>query len=209
MKKVLAILLALLMVPAAYSATPEKQLKKAKEKERKEVMKRFKKEGWKPMNASHSMEVLLLEHWAKADGENVREETGTATRSKSKALGEQMAQNQAYINYAQEAEQTVKGLVAAEMNGNDVDVDTELNNFYAAYKREVEKEIRGELQKSFTIFRENPDGTYEVQTFFVINEDQASKARMRAFENALKESEAAQRHAQQIMDLVERNMSNN
>lgn len=206
MKKVLTILLALLIVPMAFSADTEKQLKKAREKEKKEVLKRYKKEGWKPLSSAHSVEVLLLEHYNRLNQPNCREENGVSTRSKSKAIGEQMAMNQAYINYAQSAEQTVRGLVASEMNGNDVNVDAELNNFYAAYKREVEREIRGSLEKSFSVFRENPDGTFEVQTYFVVNEDEASKARIRAFENAIKESEAAQRHAQKIMDFVENNV---
>lgn len=207
MKKILAILLALLIVPAAFSASPEKQLKKARENEKKEVLKRFKKEGWKPLQASRSAEVLLLEHYSKLDQPNTREEVGVSTRSKSKSVGEQMAMNQAYINYAQAAEQTVKGLIAAEMNGNDVNVDAELNNFYAAYKREVEREIRGDMTKSFSVYRENPDGTFEIQTFFVVNEDEASKARIRAFENAVKESEAAQRHAQKLLDFVNQNLA--
>lgn len=207
MKKVLAILLAILIVPMAYSASPSKQLKKAKEKERKEVMKRFKKEGWKLLDSSHSLEVALLEHWDAVDQPNCREESGISTRSKSKSVGQQMAMNQVFVNYAQQAEQTVKGLAASEMNGSGIDTDIELETFYAAYKREVEKEIRGELKKSFSIYRENGDGTFEIQTFFVINEDQASKARVRAFENAIKESEAAQRHAQAIMDMVEKNLA--
>lgn len=207
MKKILAILLMLAIVPMAYSANPEKQLQKAKEKERKEVMKRFKKEGWQLLGSSHSLEVELLEHWAKVDKSGNHEETGVSTRSKSKSVGQQMAMNQAFVNYAQQAEQTIKGMVATELNGSGIDTDTELDSFYAAYKRELEKEISGELQKSFTIFRENGDGTFEVQTFFVVSDESEAKARKRAFAKAIEESEAAQKHAQKIADMVDKNVS--
>lgn len=207
MKKILAILLMLAIMPMAYSANPEKQLKKAKEKERKEVMKRFKKEGWQILGSSHSLEVELLEHWNKVDKTGNHEESGISTRSKSKNVGQQMAMNQAFVNYAQQAEQTIKGMVATELNGSGIDTDTELDSFYAAYKRELEKEISGELEKSFSIFRENGDGTFEVQTFFVVNNESEVKARKRAFEKALDESEAAQKHAQKIADMVERNIN--
>ena len=64
------------------------------------------------------------------------------------------------------------------------------------------KEINGELQESFSVIKENKDGTFEMQTFFIINESAATRARIRAYENALKESEAAQKYAQKVSDFV-------
>lgn len=205
MKKVLAILLAVLFIlPAAYAADPAKQLKKAKEKERKEVMKRLKKEQWSLLGSSRSMEVALLTHWTELDklGADGKEIVGISTRSKSKNIGQQMATNNACINYAQEAGSSVKGRALADMAGSGVDTDKEFENFYAAYERLVEKEIRGEMKQSFTLIRTNSDGTFEVQSFFIVSEDAASKARIRAFENATKESEAAQKHAEKIAEFV-------
>ncbi len=88
------------------------------------------------------------------------------------------------------------------MAGSGVDTDKEFENFYAAYERLVEKEIRGEMKQSFSLIRTNADGTFEVQSFYIISEDAASKARIRAFENATKESEAAQKHADKISEFV-------
>lgn len=205
MKKVLAILMMLALIPMAYSANPDKALKKAKEKERKEVIKRFKNEGWQLLGSSHSLEVELLEHWNKADQPGFHEESGVSTRSKSKAVGQQMSMNQAFLNYAQQGEQTIKGMIATEMNGSGIDTDTELDSFYAAYKRELENAIKGEMQKSFTIYRDNGDGTFEVQTFFIVDEKNEANARRRAFDRALQESEAAQKHAQKISEMVDKN----
>ena len=205
MKKVLAILLAVLFIlPAAYAADPAKQLKKAKEKERKEVMKRLKKEQWSLLGSSRRLEVALLSHWTELDalGADGKEIVGISTRTKSKNIGQQMATNAACINYAQEAGSAVKGRALTDMAGSGVDTDKEFENFYAAYERLVEKEIRGEMKQSFSLIRTNADGTFEVQSFYIISEDAASKARIRAFENATKESEAAQKHADKISEFV-------
>ena len=205
MKKVLAILLAVLFIlPAAYAADPAKQLKKAKEKEPKEVMKRLKKEQWSLLGSSRSLEVALLSHWTELDalGADGKEIVGISTRTKSKNIGQQMATNAACINYAQEAGSAVKGRALTDMAGSGVDTDKEFENFYAAYERLVEKEIRGEMKQSFSLIRTNADGTFEVQSFYIISEDAASKARIRAFENATKESEAAQKHADKISEFV-------
>jgi hypothetical protein len=66
----------------------------------------------------------------------------------------------------------------------------------------VQKEINGELQESFTVIRENKDGTFEMQAFFIVSESAATRARIRAYENAAKESEAAQKYAQKVSDFV-------
>ena len=50
--------------------------------------------------------------------------------------------------------------------------------------------------------RDNGDGTYEMQTFFIIDEEAASQARIRAFEQAMRESAAAQKHAEMVSDFI-------
>lgn len=69
-------------------------------------------------------------------------------------------------------------------------------------ERLVEKEIKGEMEESYSVIRDNGDGPYELQTFYIVSESAASKARLRALENALKESEAAQRNADKISSFV-------
>jgi hypothetical protein len=41
-----------------------------------------------------------------------------------------------------------------------------------------------------------------MQTFFIVNQDAASKARLRAMENALKETEMAQKHATRVSEFI-------
>lgn len=205
MKKLIAIILtAVLMLPAAMAADVNKQLKKARDKERKEVMKRYKKENWQLFGSTRSLEVALLSHWDKLDklGDDGREVMGVSTRSKSKNVGQQMAINNACATYAQQAGSSLKGRVISDLAGDGVDTDAEFEHFYAAYERLVEKEIKGEMEQSFSLIRQNPDGTYEIETYFIVSEGAATKARIRAMENAAKESEAAQRYANKVAEFV-------
>lgn len=118
-----------------------------------------------------------------------------------------MAINNACITYGQQAGSKVKGRIVSDLAANGTDATGEFDHFYAAYERLVEKEIRGEMEESFTIVREMTRGLYEFQTFFIVSESAASKARIRAMEDALKESEAAQKHARTIADFVREGFS--
>lgn len=206
MKKILAlVLVALLALPMTLEAKSlEKQRKDAVEKQRKEVLKRLKKEKWALLGSSKSLDVALLDHWMALDalGEDGHEVVGISTKTQSKNVGQQMATNAACVNYSQEAGSTLKGKVISDMSGSGVDVDAEFENFFAAYERAVDKEIRGEMKPSFNLIRTNPDGTYEVQAFYIINESAAHKARIRALENALKESEVAADHARKLSQFI-------
>ena len=90
----------------------------------------------------------------------------------------------------------------SDMAGDGTSAEGEFDHFYGAYERLVEKEIKGEMEESYSVIRDNGDGTYELQTFYIVSESAASKARLRALENALKESEAAQRNADKISSFV-------
>lgn len=203
MKKVIMFLLAICMV-APVAMSQNKTLEKARKKEYKTKMKEYKKEGWKLFASSRSLDVALLTHYDKLNsmGEDAIEISGVASKFKSKNVGKQMAANNACITYAQQAGSQVKGRVVSDLFGDGVEPTGEFDRFYAAYERLVEKEIKGEMQESYSVIRENGDGTFEMQTFYIVNETAASKARMRAYENAMKESEAAQRYADKVADFV-------
>lgn len=204
MKKVLTILMAICLLLPAAAVAQNKALEKAMKKEKKEKMKEYKKENWKLFGSSRSLEVALLSHYDKLNtlGDDGREVVGVASRFKSKNIGHQMAINNACITYAQQAGSSLKGRVVSDMSGDGVDAEKEFDNFYGAYERLVEKEIKGEMQESYSVIRDNGDGTFELQTFFIVSESAASKARIRALEDAMKESEVAQRHAAKISEFV-------
>lgn len=203
MKRMIVALMAILLVLPTYAQGANKQLEKARKKELGQKLKEYKKGKWEIMG-SHTLDFALANHFDKLNtlGEDGHEVEGISTRSKSKNTGKQAAINNAVITYAQEAGSTLKGRVVSDMSANGVNVDGEFDNFYAAYERLVEKEIRGEMQPSYTVIRPNPDGTYEIRTYFIISESAASKARLRALEEAMKSSELAQKHSEKISSFV-------
>ena len=196
-------LLALCLVAPAMEAQ-NKALEKELKKEYKDRKKELKKGGWEIFGTSRSADVTLLKHFDKLNtlGDDAKEVVGIASKFKSKNVGKQMAINNACLTYAQSAGSYIKGRVMSDMAGDGVDAEGEMDNFYAAYERLVEKEIRGEMDESYSIIRENGDGTFEMQTYFIVNESAASKARIRAMEEAAKESAAAQKYANQISEFV-------
>lgn len=208
MKKIILFLMAFCLLAPVVEAQ-NKTLEKARKKEYKTKIKEYKKENWKLFGSSRSIDVALLTHYDKLNnmGEDGHEVVGVASKFKSKNIGRQMAINNACLTYAQEAGGHVKGRVVSDMAGDGVEADKEFDNFYAAYERMVEKEIKGEMKESYSIIRDNGDGTFEMQTYFIISEKAASQARIRALESAAKESAAAQKYAQKASEFVREGFS--
>lgn len=208
MKKFIILMLALVMAAPASFADMNKTLDKALEKEYKQKKKQINKEKWSLMG-SRTIDVALLKHYQRLNDNDMeaREIVGTAV-AKSKNNAYQMAANNAVVKYASDCGSTLKGRVMSDVFANGTDSEGEFDHFFAAFERLVEKEIKGELEESLTLFRQNADGTYEVNTYYVLSENKASKARMRALENALKESEAASRYADKISEIVNAGFNN-
>ncbi len=199
------LILTISMVFSTSSAYAQnKILQKAIKKEYKMKKKEYKKEGWKLFGSSRSLDVALLTHYDKLEklGENGYEIVGICSKFKSDNVGHQAAINNACNTYARNAGSHVKGRVVSDMASDGDDVSSEFDHFYATYESLVEREIRGEMQESYAIYRELDGGEKEMQVFFIINEDAAAKARVRAYENALKESEAAQKYAGKVSEFI-------
>lgn len=203
MKKLIMFLMAICLL-APHVDAQNKTLEKARKKEYKTKMKEYQKENWKLFGSTRSLDVALLTHYDKLNnlGEDGHEIVGIASKFKSKNVGKQMAINNACLTYAQQAGSQVKGRIVSDMAGDGIDADSEFDNFYAAYERLVEKEIKGEMKESYSIIRENRDGTFEMQVYFIVSESAASEARIRAMEAAAKESAAAQKYAKKVADFV-------
>ncbi len=210
MKKLILFLFALCLVMPTV-AQNNKQLQKQLKKEYKTKMKEFKKGNWQLFGSSRSLDVMLLQHYEKlgssSDDYDAYEVVGVASNFTSKNVGHQTAINNACNSYARQAGSVVKGRIVSDMAGNGDDASAEFDHFYAAYETSVQKEIKGEMTESFSIIRQigkTPKGQplFEMQTFFIVSESAATRARIRAFENAKRESEAAQQYAEKVSEFV-------
>ena len=206
MKKLIALCLVLILAAPALTTNAESSLQKQLKKNYKKKKKELEKDRWKIYGSSKTLEVALLEHYTKLynDGEVAEEIIGTADNFKSNNVGRRQAVTNAQVAYAQRSGAQVKARIVEDIAANSADINAE-------YEAQVQKEIGAELQESFTIVRPHTKSkkcnTYDMQIFFIISEDAATRARVRAYENALKESEAAQRYADRVSQFIQEGIS--
>lgn len=203
MKKIIMILMALcLIAPAAIAQqalTPKQEKncnKNAKDRE-----KQFKKDGY-VMMGSLPLKDALYKHYAKMEL-GATEQMGTG-HSKSMNNGRQMCLTSAMSEYASKASSQIKGRTVTDAYGNEVDTenDPEFARFYAAYERLTQKEIKGELQESFTVVKKNPDGSSDFLMYFLVDEDKARARRQKALQAAAEETNLAQIYSKQVSEYV-------
>lgn len=201
MKKIIMFLMAAFMLSVVPATAQE--LSKSEKKALKAKVKEFNKEGWKIFGSTSTIDLALEKHMLKMQSEDAIEVPGIASSFKSKNVGKQMALNSAMTNYASMMDSEIKGKVVSDMQGDGEFSETEFEKFYAAFKRSVQTTIKDELKESFSIIRDKGNGTSEMQTFFVVDKHAASQARVRALEQAGKESVAAQLYAKVVQKFIE------
>lgn len=202
MKKLLTIIsmIAVLMLATDVqsNAANDRKAEKALKKEVKSRVKTLEKEGWEVIGL-RSMDAVVTDYIKQLLTPGTDEIISLVNDISSPNVAMQQAHNNAMIRYASNAKSHVLGRVTAEVGNID---SQELDNFYAAYERLVSAEIKGELKETVTLRKKARGGKYDYQVFYLINEDDASKARIRAMQNALNESKLAQSIAEQISDFV-------
>lgn len=201
MKKIIMFLMAAFMLSVVPATAQE--LSKSGKKALKAKVKEFNKEGWKIFGSTSTLDYALEKHMLKMQSEDAIEVPGIASSFKSKNVGKQMALNSAMTNYASMMDSEIKGKVVSDMQGDGEFSETEFEKFYAAFKRSVQTTIKDELKESFSIIRDKGNGTSEMQTFFIVDKKAASQARVRALEQAGKESVAAQLYAKVVQKFIE------
>ena len=204
MKKLVLMLMAVTMMrPMANAQELTKQQAKAVKKEVSKKMKEYKKKGFEIFGSTMTLETKLTQHYTKLwskEGQVV--EVPGFSQAKSRNLALNAAQNSAAARYATSAGQLIKGRVLSDEALNSADMTAEFDKFYAAFEGKVQQEIKGELRPSFNVAKQNADGTISVEAYYLVDEEAASRARIKAFELSKNESAAAQKYAQKISDFV-------
>lgn len=201
MKKFLMIAISLIVAfGAVNAANPEKVAQKYAKKQAKQ----FAKEGWR-VDGIFTLEEVFYSYRKALMEEGNYQLTGIVsgnTSTKTINQAKQWAATNAAITYAKEAGMSMKGRIVASQHAAAGDEAASDDSFFEAYEAQVQKEIKGELKMSFGLYREKPTGI-EYTAYYIVNEDKASKARMRALENLKKENDFARKHAEDLSKFVQ------
>lgn len=184
---------------AAQPKSSDKELWKIAKKEAKIL----KKEGWK-VDGSMPLENLLFNHYQKLFDANNQELIGNVmgnTSVQTLNQAQQWATSMVCVSYAKQAGQTVRGRLVSEV-GAGVNGGPSADSFYEGYESKVEKEIQGEIKRSFSLYKEKDNGGIDYKAYYIINEENAHKARLRAMQMAMEESEFARANAERISEFV-------
>lgn len=198
MKKILSLLICTLLFSGSMYAQSKQEIKEA-EKIAKTQAKQLTKDGWKLLESGTLESVLKAHEMKKISGE-IEEIVGTAIKMRSINLGKTTARNNAMNEYAESAKSMIRGRITTDLR--DID-ENQVENLVSGYERLVLKEINGEVKSAYTLYRENKDGKYDVRGYFIVDQESASKARKRAMEMALEESELAHKYGNEISNFID------
>ncbi len=198
MKKILSLLMCSLLFSGIVCAQSKQEIKSI-EKVAKAQAKQLTKEGWKLLE-SGTLEAVLKAHLLKQKTGDVEEIVGTANKMRSINLGKTTARNNAMNEYAESAKSMIRGRITTDLR--DID-ENQVENLVSGYERLVLKEINGEVKSAYTLYKENKDGKYDVRGYFLVDLESASKARKRAMELALEESELAHKYGNEISNFID------
>ena len=163
------------------------------------VMEEQRRDGWERVNISRSHEALVRAHIEKASQPNTQE-IAVLINCNIVSVCASNARTEAARVYAQRASSFVRERSLGDENLNQANLREEFAKFYTAYEVLVQAEVSNVLELSYDVIRRS---TNEYRAFFTVNEERASAARLRAMEQALRETQAAQRYAREISRFVQ------
>ena len=180
------------------------KLNRALKKEYKTKMKTFKKGKFKITGTSRSLEVSLLKHYEKLDSEKFEEIVIVSENCPTINLCDRKSLTDASSLYATRASSFVKGRVVSEA-GYDASErrndKTDQDKFWAAYEQKVSANVSDALKKSFAVVKKKGKA-YEYQSFYLVENEEARKARLNALRQAQEETEASVEWAETVSDFI-------
>jgi hypothetical protein len=197
-------MLSLFCISLSVNAQSDKKYRKTMEKVYKAKTKELKKQKWQVSGTSLTLDAAIMKHLRTLQSnENSKELIANVSMCKSLNVCKASALNSALIEYAQNAGSYIRGRIASDQTNNaSAEAPEEFDRFYAAYERLVSAEVKGELEFSLALERNNGDGK-SYQAWYIIDEGKASKARMRAMQRAAEETRLAQEYARQVSAFVQ------
>lgn len=208
MKNILkALAVALLMAATVIPATAKKpflsekeqaKIEKAAEKEAKKTAKEKKKEGWK-VEQTGLMENIIARHIVKRETEGLQDKIGAANGLKGRSSCRKKIRNDVSNEYARDVSEVIKGVVNSKDRHLDGD---EAEDFISQYETRLAAEIAGELVESYSLYKKNPDGTFDMEIHYFIDPDRAHAAKLRAARNTMELQKLDEEWCKSISDAI-------
>jgi hypothetical protein len=197
-------MLSLFCIGLSVQAQSDRKYKKTMAKVYKAKTKELKKQKWVASGTSLTLDAAIMRHMRTLSAnENSKELIATVSMCQSLNVCRATALNNALIEYAQSAGSYVRGRIVSDLfNNSSAEVPQEFDKFYAAYERLVSAEVRGELEFSLALEKNNGTGK-SYQAWYIIDEDKALQARLRAMRKAAEETRLAQEYANQVSLFVQ------
>jgi cobyric acid synthase len=176
-------------------------MNRALEKEYKDKLKEYKKEGW-IIDSDRSAEVVLMKHYSKLNAnEDLITIKGTATNCRSTNVCKQVALNNAQNEYARLVSGKIEGAFASIIRTNSSCSPEEIDKMYGILINEVKADVSGVLQPSYSIYREKK-GVKEYQTIFIVNNNDLIDNMEKALEQSIKETKITIEEVRSISKFV-------
>lgn len=199
MKRTILLVLAMVvaMSPCFSKPMTEKEIKKNV----KDKVKALEKGGWEVWGTTLTLDAALAEFYTKKSelGDFGYEQVGSGSESTNKTVLHQKALIDAARSYAQKAASQVVGKIISEMGSISA---KDLEEFSSTFSASVSKSINGQLKEYFSIIRPSKavPGSYEMQTYFLVDEKEAVLLRRQA----LKEAYLEKRFKTEVMDALDK-----
>jgi hypothetical protein len=197
-------MLSLFCICLSVQAQSDRKYRKTMEKVYKAKTKELKKQKWLISGTSLTLDAAVMRHLRTlSSDENNKELIATVSMCQSLNVCRSNALNNALVEYAQNAGSYVRGRIVSDLfNNSSAEAPEEFDKFYAAYERLVSAEVKGELEFSLALEKNNGTGK-SYQAWYIINEDKAMQARLRAMQRAAEESRLAQEYAGRVSRFVQ------
>ena len=183
------------------SFAQDKALSKALDKEYKQKLRQYKKEGW-AIDGDRSVQVTLLKHFAKLEANpELRVIEGTASNCKSTNICKQVALNNAQNEYARQISAKIEGAFASITKHNSIRPQEDMDKMTGGLINEVCADLSGLLVPSYSIYREKR-GVKEYKTYFFVNVEQVVENVEKVLEKSIKETKLTIEEAKAISKFV-------
>lgn len=194
----LASLICFIIVP---TDSFSQNLNRALEREYKQKLKEYKKDGW-IIDSDRSAEVVLMKHYAKLNvNEDLKTIVGTSSNCRSTNVCKQAALNNAQNEYARLVSGKIEGAFASIIRTDASHPQAEIDKMVGGLINEVKADLSGVLQPSYSVYREKK-GVKEYKTVFFVNEKVLIDNIEKALEKSIKETKITIEEVRSISKFV-------